>query len=96
MNYSDEELKGMSKGIFFDLHKRNQNIAVTGMARALEPLNERLKPLNMMVFLCDSQTMINPFGASSRAGLSIYLDDNEIEKMMSMTDEQLIKKLRRD
>ena len=96
MNYSDEELKEMTKGIYFDKHKRDLNIALNGMEKSLKPLNDRLEPLNMMIYFCDTQTMLNPFGSNSRVGLSIYIDDNEIEKMMSMTDEQLVKKLRRD
>ena len=80
----------------YDQHSLKAEAAKIGMVKALEPLNEKLKPLDMMIYFCDTQTMLNPFGSNSRAGLSIYIDDNEIEKMMSMTDEQLIKKLRRD
>lgn len=80
----------------YDQHSLKAEAAKIGMVKALEPLNEKLKPLDMMIYFCDTQTMLNPFGSNSRAGLSIYIHDNEIEKMMSMTDEQLIKKLRRD
>ncbi len=36
-----------------DYHKRNLNIAMNGMKKALEPLNERLKPLNMKLWVAD-------------------------------------------
>lgn len=76
----------------YDQHALNAEAAKIGMVKALEPLNEKLKPLDMMIYFNDTQTMLNPFGSNSRVGLSIYIDDNEIEKMMSMTDEQLIQK----
>ncbi|WP_201556251.1 hypothetical protein [Psychrobacter sp. 72-O-c] len=85
----------MNDQISFGQHKKNLNIAKSGMTKTLAPLNEKLAPLDMMIYLCNGQTMLNTFEASSRAGLSIYIDDNEIETMMSMTDDQLIKKLRR-
>ena len=80
----------------YDQHSLNAEAAKIGMVKALEPLNEKLKSLDMMIYFCDTQTMLNPFGSNNRTGLSIYIDDNEIEKMMSTTDEQLIKKLRRN
>lgn len=94
MNYSDEELKEMTKGIYFDKHKRDLNIALNGMEKSLKPLNDRLEPLNMMIYISDMNTYLNTTEASSRAGFSIYVDDDQIEAMLTMTDDQLIKKLR--
>lgn len=84
----------MSTNLTFNDHKSNLFKAMSGMRKTLEPLNEKLKPLDMMIYFCDTQTMLNPFGSNSRTGFSIYIDDNKIKKMISMTDDQLIKKLR--
>lgn len=84
----------MNDQMSFDRHSLNAETAKIGMTKALEPLNEKLKPLDMMIYFCDTQTMLNPFGSNSRTGFSIYIDDNKIKKMISMTDDQLIKKLR--
>ncbi len=78
----------------YDQHSLNAEAAKIGMTKALKPLNEKLKPLDMMIYFCYTQTMINPFGANSRTGLSIYINDSEIDTMMAMTDEQLINKLK--
>ena len=96
MNYSDEELKGMTKGIYFDKHKGDLNRAINGMKKSLAPLNEKLKPLNMMLWVADGLVWINRHAANDDSGSGMYIDNAKIEEMMSMTDEQLIKKLRRD
>ena len=72
----------------YDQHSLKAEAAKIGMVKALEPLNEKLKPLDMMIYFCDTQTMLNPFGSNSRAGLSIYIDDNEIECEFSAKDRQ--------
>lgn len=84
----------MSDNISFDQHNRNLNIAINGMVKALIPLNEKLAPLDMMIYISGAEVWVSPFAANSRNGLSIYIDDNEIERMMSMTGDQLINKLR--
>ncbi len=84
----------MTTNLTFDDHKKNIQIAINGMRSALEPLNERLKPLDMMIYISDVNTFLNPFEATSRTGFSIYINVDKIEKMLAMTDEQLIEKLR--
>lgn len=86
----------MSDPMTFDQYKRNLNIAMSGMRKTLEPLNERLKPLKMMLWLADGLVWINRHAANDDSGSGMYIDNAKIEEMMSMTDEQLIKKLRRD
>lgn len=94
MNYSDEELKGMTKGIYFDKHKGDLNRAINGMKKSLAPLNEKLKPLNMMIYIDSGMTWINEHTADDRSGHSIYINDEHIEKLMSMSDKQLRKELK--
>ena len=77
-----------------DYHKRNLNIAMNGMRKALEPLNERLKPLNMKLWVADGTCWINREAANDISGGGIYINNDRIEKMLSMTDDQLIKWLR--
>ncbi len=84
----------MSTNLTFDDHKKNIQIAINGMNSALEPLNEKLKPLDMMIYISDMNTFLNPFEATSRTGFGIYINVDKIEKMLAMTDEQLIEKLR--
>lgn len=80
----------------FDDHKSNLFKAMNGMRKTLEPLNERLKPLKMMLWVADGLVWINRHAANDDSGSGMYIDNAKIEEMMSMTDEQLIKKLRRD
>lgn len=84
----------MSTNLTFDDHKKNIQIAINGMKSALEPLNEKLKPLDMMIYINDMNTFLNPFEATSRTGFGIYINADKIEKMMALTDKQLIEKLR--
>lgn len=84
----------MSTNLTFDDHKKNIQIALNGMTKALEPLNLKLKPLDMMIYISDMNTFLNSFEATSRAGFSIYINEDDIQEMLVMTDEQLIKKLR--
>lgn len=94
MNYSDEELESMTFGIFFDLHKRNLSKAISGMEKSLAPLNEKLKPLNMMIYIDGGQVWINEHRADDRSGHSIYMNDVRIAKLISMSDKQLIEELK--
>ena len=80
----------------FDDHKSNLFKAMNGMRKTLEPLNERLKPLEIMLWVADGLVFINRHAANDDSGSGMYIDNAKIEEMMSMTDEQLIKKLRRD
>lgn len=84
----------MSTNLTFDDHKKNIQISINGMKSALAPLNERLKPLDMMIYISDMNIFLNSFEATSRSGFGIYINTDEIEEMLAMTDEQLIKKLR--
>lgn len=94
MNYSDEELKEMANGIYFDKYKRDLNIAMNGMRKSLIPINERLKPLNMMLWVADGSVWINRSAANDDSGGGIYINDDIIKKMLAMSDDQLIKKIK--
>ncbi len=77
-----------------DYHKRNLNIAMSGMRKALEPLNERLKALNMKIWVADGTCWINREAANDISGGGIYINDDIIKKMLAMSDDQLIKKIK--
>lgn len=85
----------MNDNLSFDDHKSNLFKAISGMKKALEPLNERLKPLNAMIYIDSGMTWINTHRADNRSGFSIYINADDIENMLAMTDEQLIQKLRK-
>lgn len=85
----------MNDNLSFDDHKSNLFKAMNGMRKALEPLNERLKPLEMMLWVADGLVWINRHAANDDSGIrDNFIDNIEIEKMLAMTDEQLIEKLR--
>lgn len=84
----------MSTNLTFDDHKSNLFKAMNGMRKTLEPLNERLKPLNMMLWVADGLVWINRHAANDDSGSGFFIDNIRIEKMLAMTDEQLIEKLR--
>lgn len=84
----------MSTNLTFDDHKSDLFKAMNGMRKKLEPLNVRLKPLKMMLWVADGLVWINRHAANDDSGGGIYMDNAKIEKMMAMTDEQLIEKLR--
>lgn len=94
MNYSDGELKEMEDSIYFDKYRRDLNIAMNGMRKSLIPINERLKPLNMMLWVADGLVWINRSAANDDSGGGIYINDDIIKKMLAMSDDQLIKKIK--
>lgn len=94
MNYSDGELKEMEDSIYFDKYRRDLNIAMNGMRKSLIPINERLKPLNMMLWVADGSVWINRSAANDDSGGGIYINDDIIKKMLAMSDDQLIKKIK--
>ena len=84
----------MSTNLTFDDHKSNLFKAMNGMRKTLEPLNERLKPLNMMLWVADGLVWITRYAANDDSGSGFFIDNIRIEKMLAMTDEQLIEILR--
>ncbi|MGP5210289.1 hypothetical protein ACTXJ5_05795 [Psychrobacter alimentarius] len=86
--------KTMSTNLTFDDHKSDLFKAMSGMRKSLEPLNERLKPLEMMLWVADGLVWINRHAANDESGGGFFIDNIRIEEMLAMTDEQLIKKLR--
>lgn len=84
----------MSTNLTFDDHKANLFKAMNGMRKTLEPLNERLRPLKMMLWVADGLVWINRHAANDKSGGGFFIDNIRIEEMLAMTDEQLIKKLR--
>lgn len=84
----------MSTNLTFNDHKSNLFKAMSGMRKTLEPLNERLKPLKMMLWVADGLVWINRHAANDDSGGGIFMDNVRIEEMLAMTDKQLIKKLR--
>lgn len=84
----------MNDKLNFDEHKSNMFKAISGMRKALEPLNDKLKPLNAMIYIDSGMTWLNTHRADDRSGFSIHIDNDGIEKMISMTNDQLKKELR--
>ena len=82
----------MSDNLTFNDHKANLFKAMNGMRKTLEPLNERLRPLKMMLWVADGSVWINRSAANDDSGGGIYINDDIIKKMLAMSDDQLIKK----
>ena len=59
------------------------------LQKAVQPLNNRLKPMNMMVWWDDEEYMFNPEAANSNNGNVFRLGDHGLEMLMAMTDSKL-------
>lgn len=59
--------------------------------RMVEPLNERLKQYDMMVWWNGEEYMINQTAADKSIGISFNLDDEKLLRLMLKTDRPLLR-----
>lgn len=70
------------------LRKRSAKTA-TQLQKIIQPLNDRINPINMMVWWDGEEYAINTEAANRSLGSSFCLDDYRLAQLMAMTDRQL-------
>lgn len=70
------------------LKKRHAKVAAK-LQKAVQPLNARLKPMNMMVWWDDEEYMFNPEAANSNNGKVFRLGDHGLAQLMALPDHKL-------
>lgn len=60
------------------------------LQKAVKPLNERLKPMNMLVWWDGDEYVINAEAADRTVGTAFRLDDHCLNQLMAMSDQKLI------
>lgn len=81
------EIKAKPKSIT-KLIKRNTKV-IAQLQKAVQPFNDRLKPMNMMVWWDGEEYMLNTEAANRSIGSALYLDDHCLMQLMTMTDRKL-------
>lgn len=73
--------------------KKQLQKAKSQMTRKISPLNKRLKQNNMCIWFDaeDELFFINRHDSDSKSGISFYLDQRKLNKIMALSDEALVK-----
>lgn len=84
MNTKDEtKPKSITK-----LKKRSAKVTAK-LQKAIQPLNDRLKPMNMLVWWDGEDYVLNTEAADRSLGIDFRLDDHCLAQLMTMTDSKL-------
>lgn len=81
------EIKEKPKSIA-KLKKRNAKVTAQ-LKKAVQPLNDRLKPMNMLIWWNGKEYMFNPEAANSSNGNLFRLGDHGLKELMAMSDRKL-------
>lgn len=70
------------------LKKRSAKLAAQ-LQKAIQPLNERLEQMNMMVWWDGEDYVLNTEAADRSLGTACRIDDQCLKHLMAMTDSKL-------
>ena len=71
------------------LKKRSAKVTAQ-LQQAIQPLNDRLKPMNMLVWWDGEDYVLNTEAADRSLGIDFRLDDHCLAQLMIMTDRKLV------
>ncbi|MDN3441073.1 hypothetical protein QL898_05470 [Psychrobacter sp. APC 3279] len=80
---SKDKTKSIAK-----LKKRSAKLNAK-LEKAVKPLNDRLKPMKMLVWWDGEDYVINTQAADRSIGIDFRLDDHCLAQLMAMTDAKL-------
>lgn len=70
------------------LKKRSTKLTAK-LQKAVQPLNDRLEPMNMLVWWDGEDYVLNTEAADRSLGIDFRLDDHCLAQLMAMTDAKL-------